>query len=148
MLAPLSGTVKPIEQMPDSVFSSKCMGDGVMIEPTGTCAVAPADATVSVTMPASSHAVGLTLANGMELLIHVGVDTVDMKGDGFTCHVSQGDRVKAGDVLLAFDPEKIAAAGHPAATAVVVSAMGSAKDLQLMTGQDAVVGETAIARCE
>lgn len=124
------------------------MGDGVMIEPTGTCVVAPADATVSVTMPASSHAVGLTLANGMELLIHVGVDTVDMKGDGFTCHVSQGDHVKVGDVLLAFDPEKIAAAVHPAATAVVVSAMGSAKDLQLMTGQDAVAGETAIARCE
>lgn len=148
LLAPLSGTVKPIEQMPDPVFSSKCMGDGVMIEPTGTCVVAPADATVSVTMPASSHAVGLTLANGMELLIHVGVDTVDMKGDGFTCHVSQGDHVKVGDVLLTFDPEKIAAAGHPAATAVVVSAMGSAKDLQLMTGQDAVAGETAIARCE
>ena len=148
LLAPLSGAVKPIEQMPDPVFSSKCMGDGVMIEPSGTCVVAPADATVSVTMPASNHAVGLTLANGMELLIHVGIDTVDMKGDGFTCHVSQGDRVKAGDVLLEFDPVKIAAAGHPAATALVVSAMGNAKDLQLMTGQDAVAGETAIARCE
>lgn len=148
LLAPLSGAVKPIEQMPDPVFSSKCMGDGVMIEPSGTCVVAPADATVSVTMPASNHAVGLTLANGMELLIHVGIDTVDMKGDGFTCHVSQGDRVKAGDVLLEFDPVKIAAAGHPTATAVVVSAMGNAKDLQLMTCQDAVAGETAIARCE
>ena len=148
LLAPLSGTVKPIEQMPDPVFSSKCMGDGVMIEPSGTCVVAPADATVSVTMPASNHAVGLTLANGMELLIHVGIDTVDMKGDGFTCHVSQGDHVKAGDVLLTFDPAKIAAAGHPTATAVVVSAMGGAMDLQLMTGRDAVAGETAIARCE
>ncbi len=148
LLAPLSGTVKPIEQMPDPVFSSKCMGDGVMIEPSGTCVVAPADATVSVTMPASNHAVGLTLANGMELLIHVGIDTVDMKGDGFTCHVSQGDHVKAGDVLLTFDSAKIAAAGHPTATAVVVSAMGGAMDLQLMTGRDAVAGETAIARCE
>lgn len=119
-----------------------------MIEPSGTCMVAPVDAVVSVTMPASNHAVGLTLANGMELLIHVGIDTVDMKGDGFTCHVSQGDRVKAGDILLTFDPVKIAAAGHPAATAVVVSAMGSAMSLELKTGQDAVAGETVIARCD
>lgn len=147
LLAPLSGAVKPIDQMPDPVFSSKCMGDGVMIEPSDTCVVAPADATVSVTMPASNHAVGLTLANGMELLIHVGIDTVDMKGDGFTYHVSQGDHVKAGDVLLAFDPAKIADAGHPTATAVVVSAMGSAKDLRLVAGQDAEAGKTVIAHC-
>ena len=125
-----------------------CMGDGVMIEPSGTCVVAPADAVVSATMPASNHAVGLTLANGMELLIHVGIDTVDMKGDGFDCHVAQGDHVKAGDALLTFDPVKIVAAGHPAATAVVVSSMGSAMSLELKTGQDAVAGETVIARCD
>lgn len=148
LLAPLSGAVKPIDQMPDPVFSCKCMGDGVMIEPSGTCVVAPADAVVSATMPASNHAVGLTLANGMELLIHVGIDTVDMKGDGFTCHVAQGDHVKAGDALLTFDPVKIVAAGHPAATAVVVSSMGSAMSLELKTGQDAVAGETVIARCD
>lgn len=125
-----------------------CMGDGVMIEPSGTCVVAPADAVVSATMPASNHAVGLTLANGMELLIHVGIDTVDMKGDGFDCHVAQGDHVKAGDALLTFDPVKIVAAGYPAATAVVVSSMGSAMSLELKTGQDAVAGETVIARCD
>lgn len=148
LLAPLSGAVKPIDQMPDPVFSCKCMGDGVMIEPSGTCVVAPADAVVSATMPASNHAVGLTLANGMELLIHVGIDTVDMKGDGFACHVAQGDYVKAGDALLTFDPVKIVAAGHPVATAVVVSSMGSAMSLELKTGQDAVAGETVIARCD
>lgn len=125
-----------------------CMGDGVMIEPSGTCVVAPADAVVSATMPASNHAVGLTLANGMELLIHVGIDTVDMKGDGFDCHVAQGDHVKAGDALLTFDPVKIVAAGYPALTAVVVSSMGSAMSLELKTGQDAVAGETVIARCD
>lgn len=147
LVAPVSGTVKPIDQMPDLVFASKCMGDGVMIEPVGSCVVAPADATVSVTMPESNHAVGLTLANGMELLIHVGIDTVDMKGDGFVCHVAQGDNVKAGDVLLTFDPAKIAAAGHPAATAMVVSSMGSAKDLEFNLVLDAVAGQTKIVRC-
>lgn len=147
LVAPVSGTVKPIDQMPDPVFASKCMGDGVMIEPVGSCVVAPADATVSVTMPESNHAVGLTLANGMELLIHVGIDTVDMKGDGFVCHVAQGDNVKAGDVLLTFDPAKIAAAGHPAATVMVVSSMGSAKDLEFNLVLDAVAGQTKIVRC-
>ena len=140
--------MNPIDQMPDPVFSSKCMGDGVMIEPSGNTVVAPADATVSVTMPASNHAVGLTLANGMELLIHVGIDTVDMKGDGFVCHVSQGDAVKAGDALITFDPKKIAAAGHPVSTAVVVSALGSAIQMDLKPNQHAEAGETVIARCK
>lgn len=148
LLSPLTGEVKPIDQMPDPVFSSKCMGDGVMIEPSGNTVVAPADATVSVTMPASNHAVGLTLANGMELLIHVGIDTVDMKGDGFVCHVSQGDAVKAGDALITFDPKKIAAAGHPVSTAVVVSALGSATQMDLKPNQHAEAGETVIARCK
>lgn len=148
LLSPLTGEVKPIDQMPDPVFSSKCMGDGVMIEPSGNTVVAPADAAVSVTMPASNHAVGLTLANGMELLIHVGIDTVDMKGDGFVCHVSQGDAVKAGDALITFDPKKIAAAGHPVSTAVVVSALGSAIQMDLKPNRHAEAGETVIARCK
>lgn len=148
LLSPLTGEVKPIDQMPDPVFSSRCMGDGVMIEPSGNTVVAPADAAVSVTMPASNHAVGLTLANGMELLIHVGIDTVDMKGDGFVCHVSQGDAVKAGDALITFDPKKIAAAGHPVSTAVVVSALGSAIQMDLKPNRHAEAGETVIARCK
>ncbi|WP_303214522.1 PTS glucose transporter subunit IIA [uncultured Enorma sp.] len=77
--------------MADPVFSSKCMGDGLCITPAPSAdtVVAPADATVTVTMPASNHAVGLTLDNCMELLIHVGIDTVAMGGDGFTCSVSR-----------------------------------------------------------
>lgn len=78
LLAPLAGRVMPITEMPDPMFASKVMGDGVCIEPSGDTVVAPADCTVTVTMPASNHAVGLTLDNGVELLIHVGIDTVDM----------------------------------------------------------------------
>lgn len=146
LVAPLSGVVKPIDEMPDPVFSSKCMGDGLCIEPAADACevVAPADAEVAVTMPASNHAVGLRLANGMELLIHVGIDTVDMGGDGFACHVAQGDRVKAGQRLLTFDQTKIRAAGHPAVTAFVVSAPGQARDISFASGMDAVAGETAV----
>ena len=146
LVCPVSGTVKPIDEMPDPVFSSRCMGDGVMIEPAeGACeVVSPADATVTVTMPASNHAMGLTLDNGMELLIHVGIDTVDMGGDGFACYVNQGDRVKAGQRLLSFTPEKIRAAGHPTATAFVVSATGSAQGVTFASGMDAEAGATEV----
>lgn len=146
LVAPLSGTVKPIDEMPDPVFSSKCMGDGLCIEPAADACevVAPADAEVAVTMPASNHAVGLRLANGMELLIHVGIDTVDMGGDGFTCYVAQGDHVQAGQRLLSFDQDKIRAAGHPTVTAFVVSAPGQARDISFAAGTDAVAGETAV----
>ncbi|HJG37944.1 PTS system trehalose-specific EIIBC component [Enorma phocaeensis] len=148
LVSPLSGTVAPIDEMPDAVFSSKCMGDGLCIEPAegADVVVSPADATVTVTMPASNHAVGLTLDNGMELLIHVGIDTVDMGGDGFACHVSQGERVRAGQKLLSFSQDKIRAAGHPAITAFVVSATGSARDVTFEHGLDAVAGSTEVVR--
>ncbi|OUP08446.1 PTS system trehalose-specific EIIBC component [Collinsella sp. An2] len=146
LVSPVTGAVKPIDEMPDPVFSSKCMGDGLCIEPApeADTVVAPADATVTVTMPASNHAVGLTLDNGMELLIHVGIDTVDMGGDGFACYVSQGERVKAGQKLLSFSQDKILAAGHPTATAFVVSATGSASDVSFSSGMDAQAGSTTV----
>ena len=85
--APLSGRVIPMEEIPDQVFSQGILGEGVGIEPTGNVVVAPADATVCSVMEDSRHAVGLTLDNGAELLIHVGIDTVSMNGDGFQLHV-------------------------------------------------------------
>lgn len=144
LLAPLAGRVMPITEMPDPMFASKVMGDGVCIEPSGDTVVAPADCTVTVTMPASNHAVGLTLDNGVELLIHVGIDTVDMGGDGFACFVNQGDKVKAGTKLLTFDTERIAAAGHPATTAFIVASTADATDFDFASGMDAVEGKTPV----
>lgn len=147
LLAPLSGTVRPITEMPDPVFSSKAMGDGLAIEPAagaGTV-VAPADATVAATMPGSNHAIGLVLDDGMELLVHVGVDTVEMGGDGFACLVEQGQRVSAGQPLMTFSAEKIRAAGHPTAVAFVVTGEGSATGLALLDGMDAEAGVTTVA---
>lgn len=146
LVCPVTGSVASIEQMADPVFSSKCMGDGLCITPAPSAdtVVAPADATVTVTMPASNHAVGLTLDNGMELLIHVGIDTVAMGGDGFTCSVKQGDRVRAGQKLLTFSQEKIRAAGQPTDVAFVVSAPGAAKAIAFTTDIDAQAGETSV----
>lgn len=125
-------------------FGSASAVAGEAAEPSADTVVAPADATVTVPMPASNHAVSLTLDNGMELLIHVGIDTVTMGGDGFTCSVKQGDRVRAGQKLLTFSREKIRAAGHPTDVAFVVSAPGSAKAIAFTTDIDAQAGETSV----
>ena len=140
----LDGKVMPIEEAPDDVFSQKIMGDGVAIEPTNTVVTAPADCDVSVVMADTGHACGLTLPNGVELLIHVGVDTVDMNGEGFKLLVSEGDHVKAGQPLIEFDPEKIRAAGHPCTTMLIVTAEGSASNITMHTGNSAKAGETSV----
>ncbi len=144
----LDGKVIPITEVEDEVFSQKIMGDGVAIEPTNTVVTAPADCEVSVVMADTGHACGLTLANGVELLIHVGVDTVDMGGDGFKLLVKEGDRVKAGQPLIEFDPEKIRAAGHPCTTMLIVTAEGSASGITMHTGMDVRAGETVVISWE
>ena len=147
LVAPLSGKVIPLTEIPDQVFSQGILGEGVGIDPTGNSVVAPANATVSSVIEDSKHACGLTLDNGMELLIHVGMDTVAMKGDGFELHVKVGDRVKTGDKLISFDLDKIRAAGHPTITAVVVPE-AAGRTLSFETGMDAQAGTTPIIRFE
>ena len=143
--APLSGRVIPMEEIPDQVFSQGILGEGVGIEPTGNVVVAPADATVCSVIEDSRHAVGLTLDNGAELLIHVGIDTVSMNGDGFQLHVKEGDRVHLGDKLITFDPEKIKAAGHPTTTAFLVTDPGDLTPT-FETNVDAQAGRTVVIR--
>ena len=140
----LDGKVMPIEEAPDDVFSQKIMGDGVAIEPTNTVVTAPADCDVSVVMADTGHACGLTLPNGVELLIHVGVDTVDMGGDGFKLLVNEGDHVRAGQPLIEFDPAKIKAAGHPCTTMLIVTSEGSAANIRMHSGMNAKAGETTV----
>ena len=144
----LSGRVIPIEEVDDNVFSQKIMGDGVAVEPEDTLVKAPADASVTVVMKESGHACGLTLANGLELLIHVGIDTVDMNGDGFRLFVEEGQKVRRGDPLIQFDPEKIKAAGHPLTTMLIVTGEGGAKNVTMHSGMEAKAGETAVITYE
>lgn len=142
--AVLSGRVLPLEELTDDVFSQHVMGDGLAIEPDSNLVLAPAEARVSVVMEDSKHACGLTLANGMELLIHVGIDTVDMNGDGFELFVKEGDIVHAGDPLIRFDKDKIKAAGHPATTVFIVTEQGQAKTIKYMTNIKAEAGKTTV----
>ena len=144
----LSGRVIPIEEVDDNVFSQKIMGDGVAIEPEDTTVKAPADATVTVVMKESGHACGLTLANGLELLIHVGIDTVDMNGDGFKLFVDEGQKVHTGDPLIQFAPEKIKAAGHPLTTMLIVTGEGDAKNVSMHSGIEAEAAETTVITYE
>lgn len=116
---PVAGRVLALSEVPDAMFAQGTMGPGLAIDPTGDTIVAPAGGTVASVFP-TGHAIGLALADGTELLIHVGIDTVDMKGDGFETLVTAGDTVEPGTPLLRFDPEKIRRAGHSAITPVIV----------------------------
>ncbi len=119
VLQPVKGTVIPRESIPDDTFASGVLGDGVGIQPAAGLVVAPFDGTIS-SVADSQHAVGIE-SNGMEMLIHVGVDTVNMKGDGFTCLVKEGDAVKAGQPLIRFSIDKIKAAGYSDTVAVLLT---------------------------
>lgn len=118
--APVKGNVVARDAIPDATFAAGVLGDGVGIEPEEGLVVSPVDGEIS-TVVDSKHAVGISGPNGMELLIHVGVDTVNMKGDGFECYVKEGEKVKAGQKLIAFDIDKIHKAGYSSTTAVLLT---------------------------
>lgn len=147
-LAYLSGRTVPIEEVPDATFAEKVLGEGMAIEPTSNELLAPADGTVSVTMEDGNHAVGIALDNGIEILLHIGLDTVEMHGDGFECFVKEGDRVSAGQKLITFDPEKIRAAGHPLITMMVVTDDGEYENYRFDAGIEVTAGRSVIARAE
>ena len=119
VMQPVAGNVIAREAIPDETFASGVLGDGVGVEPTAELVVAPFDGTIS-SVAQSKHAIGIE-SNGMEMLIHVGVDTVNMNGDGFECLVKEGDEVKLGQPLIRFSREKIKAAGYSDTVAVLLT---------------------------
>lgn len=144
----LDGKVIPLKEVGDGVFSEGIMGDGLAVIPESETLYAPADATVTVLMEESRHACGLTLGNKMELLLHIGIDTVDMKGDGFEYLVKQGEKVAAGTPLIRFSREKIRAAGHPDTTVCIITDEGDAENIEFHTGICARAKETGIVTFE
>ncbi len=118
--APIQGNVIARTQIPDETFASGVLGDGVGIEPEQGIVCAPFDGEIS-SLTETKHAIGISSLSGMEVLIHVGVDTVKMKGDGFTLFVSEGEKVKAGQKLMTFDLDKIRSAGYPTTSAVLLT---------------------------
>ena len=131
--APIKGNVIPSAQIPDETFATGVLGEGVGIEPELGVVYAPFDGEISSTTD-TKHAIGISSPDGMELLIHVGVNTVAMNGDGFELFCAEGDQVKAGQKLMTFDIEKIKAAGYPTTTAVLVTNSDDYAGLEIKEG--------------
>ncbi|WP_243354750.1 PTS beta-glucoside transporter subunit IIBCA [Bacillus litorisediminis] len=120
VFSPLDGKVTALSNVPDPAFSSEAMGKGIAIEPASGRVVSPVNGTVTVAFK-TKHAIGLVSDSGAEILIHVGIDTVQLDGQFFTSHVQQGDRVAVGDLLLEFDIDKIKEAGYQVVTPIIVT---------------------------
>lgn len=127
LYAPVKGCIQDVQATPDSVFSSGMMGDGICINPESSVITAPCDGEIIV-VPKTRHAVALKSASGVEILIHVGLDTVELGGEGFISHVRQGDKVKLGDKLLTFDASFINSKGKSLVTPVVITNMADKVD--------------------
>jgi len=119
VLSPLAGKVVPLSEVPDPVFAGGVMGPGAAIEPVGDTVFSPGAGVIAAAQP-TGHAFGIVLDGGVELLIHVGIDTVNLKGEGFDVKVKNGDRVELGTPLVTFDRAVIEKAGYPLITPVIV----------------------------
>jgi PTS system sucrose-specific IIC component len=138
--APIKGNAISYEEIPDETFASGVLGAGIGIEPEEGVVYAPYDGEISSTTE-TKHAIGITGAGDMELLIHVGVDTVNMKGDGFELFVAEGDQVKKGQKLITFDIEKIKAAGYSPTTAVLLTNSDDYEDFKVVKTGAVNVGD-------
>ena len=138
--APLSGKPVPLENVPDPAFAERLVGDGGAIEPSGDLLVAPCDGTVAVLFP-TGHAVALVTVNDLEILMHIGIDTVELEGVGFEKLVKQGDKVTQGQALIRFDTNAIKAGDKPTVTPVLITNMEAIKSVGICDGEQ-VAGET------
>ena len=143
LYAPVTGQAIQLSETKDQVFSSELMGKGIAIEPTIGEIYAPADGTLTVTND-SKHAYGLLTNNGAEVLLHIGIDTVQMAGEGFSTQVKQGQVVKKGDLLGTFDISKIKAAGYEATVMIIVTNTMSFAEIQGIDNQTVTVGQAVI----
>ena len=143
LAADAKGAFVPMENIPDEVFAQGILGTCCGIDPSEGKVFAPAGGEITQA-PDSGHALGIMADGGVEILIHVGVDTVEMKGDGFSPKVKVGDKVKKGDLLLEMDLGKIAAAGHPAVVITVVTNTDDFKAVEVVASGDVEPGAVLI----
>ncbi|EOS7670462.1 PTS glucose transporter subunit IIA [Enterococcus hirae] len=142
--SPLSGKVLPLSDVPDKVFSSGAMGKGLAIDPEKGELIAPADGEITTIFP-TGHAIGLTTKDGIEILMHIGMDTVELEGQGFETFVKQGDQVKAGDLLVRFDIEAIKAAGYSVITPIVITNTEHFADVLELNQEELIASEDFLA---
>ncbi|MEI2356541.1 PTS glucose transporter subunit IIA [Mesobacillus zeae] len=129
LVAPLSGSLVSLEKVPDPVFAEKMMGDGLAIDPSEGMAVSPVDGEIIQVFP-TKHAIGIRAENGAEILLHIGLETVALKGEGFDAHVKEGDKVKAGDRLMSFDLQIIRTKAKSTLTPVIITNTDSTLSLE------------------
>lgn len=133
LLAPLSGEIVPLEEVPDVVFAEKIIGDGLAIKPSGNKMVAPCDGVISKIF-AHNHAFAMNSDSGLEIFVHFGVDTVELKGAGFTRIATEGQRVAAGEVIIEFDLSLLEATAKSTLTPIIISNMEDIKELTRASG--------------
>ncbi len=141
--AVVSGSVIPITEVADPVFSSKALGDGIAIRPDGQVITSPCNGEISM-VAETGHAVGITVNNGAELLLHIGLDTVSLNGEGFKVMVRQGKKVKQGDVLLEFDKTLVEQKGFATDCILIVTNPDDFPDMKLVDGMNAVQNESVV----
>ena len=145
MKAFLTGKVIPIEEVNDGVFSAKIMGDGIAIIPENEVLTAPADGEITVVMDGSFHAVGMRLDNGVEILLHIGIDTVNLEGKGFTCFVENGQSVKKGDKMLEIDIEYLTANAPSLCSPILCTELEDNQKVRLLAEGEVKAGEPLFA---
>lgn len=141
-----SGKMIPIESVNDEVFSSKMMGDGIAIQPNCGQVVSPCDGTIEVVFAGSEHAVGIKMDNGVEILIHCGLNTVNLKDGTFKAVVKQGDRVKCGQLLLEFDQKKLKKMNYDDVIMGVVLDKGKSKEINFIMQDEVISNQSVIAQ--
>lgn len=144
IVSPQSGTAIPVSDVPDKAFSDRILGDGIAIIPEEDEIVSPADGTV-VQVPDTLHAYGIQTENGIDILIHVGINTVELKGEGFKSFVKAGQKVKTGDPIARVDLKLIKEKGYPTHTPVIITNPEDAKEVSFITGK-VKAGETVVIR--
>lgn len=143
LIAPITGETLALEHVPDTVFANRIIGDGIAIIPSDNKVYAPADGIVSMVTP-SKHAIGITTNDGLDVLIHVGIDTVSLNGEGFTLHVNEKDLVKCGDLLIEFDIENINKHSLSTITPVLITNFDEFSALHLTEQQHVISHETTL----
>jgi len=143
IIAPISGEIVAIEDVPDVVFAEKIVGDGIAIRPTGNKMVAPCDGEIGKIFE-TNHAFSLESDSGIELFVHFGIDTVELKGEGFTRIAQEGQKVKMGDTIIEFDLEFLKDKAKSILTPVVISNMDEIKELQKMSGSVEVATDAVL----
>ena len=144
LYAHLSGTVVPMEEVQDEVFASGVLGQGVAIEPSEGNLYAPADCVVDNLFD-TKHTIGLMTDDGLELLLHIGINTVKLKGEFFEAHVKTGQRVKTGDLLISFDMEKIRQAGYLCTTPMIVCNSDDGKEVKVLASGKVQAGTALLS---